>query len=188
KALLHLGAKVSVATQGAELKTADRIILPGVGAFADGMEGLRRAGHDQALREAVDAGKPLLGICLGAQMLLGGSEEFGTYAGLGIIEGQVVRIPESGIKVPHVGWKCLERPEGISWEGTPLALTAEGTWAYFVHSYHMKPTESDQVLAVVRSGDHLITAAIRRGAVTGFQFHPEKSGQAGLDMLRAFLV
>jgi imidazole glycerol-phosphate synthase subunit HisH len=188
KALVHLGVDAGVATSGKELYTADRIILPGVGAFADGMSGLRRAEHDVALKEAVAKGKPLLGICLGAQLLLSDSDEFGTCPGLNIIPGHVVKIPEEGVKVPHVGWKQLEAPSGTVWKGTPLGQTPLQTWAYFVHSYHIKPTEPDHLLAVVKSGPHTLTAAVRQGAVTGFQFHPEKSGQAGLDMLRAFLV
>jgi glutamine amidotransferase len=185
KALNHLGATVTVAEDGAALAGAGLVLLPGVGAFADGMAGLERRGHAAALRAHAAAGRPLAGICLGAQLLLDASEEFGEHAGLGIIPGRVVRIPGAGVKVPHVGWNRLE--PAAPWAGTPLAGTAPGTWGYFVHSFHMVPRDRADVLAVTRHGPHTLTAAVRRGAVTGFQYHPEKSGQAGLAQLAAFL-
>lgn len=185
KALTHLGAQVAVAEDGAGLAGATLVLLPGVGAFADGMAGLERRGHVAALRAHAAAGRPLAGICLGAQLLLDASDEFGDHAGLGIIPGRVVRIPSAGVKVPHVGWNRLE-PAG-PWTGTPLAGTAPGAWGYFVHSFHMVPRDAADVLAVTRHGPHVITAAVRRGACIGFQYHPEKSGQAGLAQLGAFL-
>ncbi len=176
-----------------EIRRAGRLILPGVGAFADGMAGLRAQGLDQALREAVDAGRPLLGICLGMQMLAGVSEEYGEHAGLDLIPGRVVPIPSTGSdgrphKIPHIGWTPLQPPAGRrNWAGTPLEGCEPGTWVYLVHSFHMVPEDAADTLAECAYHGRVICAAVSRGAVTGFQFHPEKSGPAGLRMLRRFL-
>lgn len=186
-ALNHLGATVSVAENGEAVLAAERLIVPGVGAFADGMAGLSRRDQVSAIRRFAASGRPLAGICLGAQLLLGESDEFGRHQGLGIIPGRVVMIPTTGVKVPHVGWNRLTVPEGGTWAGSALAGTPGGTWTYFVHSFHMVPDHPEHLLAVTRHGPHAITAAVRMGNVTGFQFHPEKSGRAGLTMLRTFL-
>jgi glutamine amidotransferase len=187
RALAHLGADVFLAESGSQLAGVDKIVLPGVGAFSDGMAGLRKAGHIKAIKTAVAAGTPLLGICLGAQLMLGQSEEFGTTEGLGLIPGKVVKIPSEGIKVPHVGWARLEKTQEHCWTSGPLRVTAPQTWTYFVHSYHMVPDDVEDIASTVHSGPHQITAAVSRGNITGFQFHPEKSGHKGLDMLKAFL-
>jgi glutamine amidotransferase len=185
KAFTHVGAQVDIATEAAQVLAAERLVLPGVGAFADGMRGLTERGHADALRTATARGTPLIGICLGAQLLLGESDEFGRHQGLGIIPGRVVRIPDAGVKVPHVGWNRLV--PAADWSGTLLAGTSAGTWAYFVHSFHMLPADAADLLAVADYGSHRITAAVQHGHVTGVQFHPEKSGEAGLAMLRAFI-
>jgi glutamine amidotransferase len=187
KALAHLGADVFLAENGSQLAGVDKIVLPGVGAFSDGMAGLRKAGHIEAIKAAVAAGTPFLGICLGAQLMLDQSEEFGTTEGLGLIPGKVVKIPSVGIKVPHVGWARLEKKQEYCWTIGPLRATAPQTWTYFVHSYHMVPDDAADIASTAHSGPHQITAAVSRGNITGFQFHPEKSGQKGLDMLKAFL-
>jgi len=187
KALAHAGAEVIVAENGEQLAGVDKIVLPGVGAFSDGMAGLLKAGHVEPLKAAAAAGVPILGICLGAQLMLGHSEEFGSTAGLGIIPGKVVKIPAAGIKVPHVGWAQLAPRQEQVWQSGALRKTPPLTWAYFVHSYHMIPDDVNDVAATVQSGAHQITAAVARDNITGFQFHPEKSGQSGLDMLSAFL-
>jgi glutamine amidotransferase len=188
KALAYLGAEVVMAESGALLADADKIVLPGVGAFRDGMSGLQARGHVEALQAAAAAYKPILGICLGAQLLLSESEEFGRTRGLGLIPGRVVKIPAEGIKVPHVGWARLQPAQNGCWTSGVLRHTPELMWAYFVHSYHMVPVEAADVAATVVSGPHTITAAVCRGAITGLQFHPEKSGQPGLDMIKAFLM
>ena len=187
KALAHAGADVIVAEHGSQLAGVDKIVLPGVGAFSDGMTGLTKAGHVEPLIAAAAAGVPMLGICLGAQLMLGHSEEFGSTAGLGIIPGKVVKIPSTGIKVPHVGWAQLAPQQEQVWQAGALRNTPPHTWTYFVHSYHMIPDDVSDLAATVQSGVHQITAAVARGNITGFQFHPEKSGQSGLDMLSAFL-
>lgn len=186
-ALVRTGAEVQVAGSGAEVDKAKLLVLPGVGAFSDGMAGLRARGQVEALRAYAASGRPLLGICLGKQLLLSQSEEFGVHEGLGIIPGRVVMIPSSGVKVPFVGWGRLQPPAGRDWEGTVLQATSPGTWAYFVHSYHAVPENPRDICACTGYGPHQITAAIARGHVTGLQFHPEKSGPAGLAMLEQFI-
>jgi len=187
KAFAFVGAEVDVAGDGETVARAERLVLPGVGAFADGMAGLRRHGQVAALREFAASGRPVIGICLGAQLLLGESEEFGRHKGLGIISGRVVMIPAGEAKVPHVGWGQMRPPTKRAWEGTLLGDMAQGTWAYFVHSLHCVPEDTADVLATVQHGPHELTAVVRRRNVTGFQFHPEKSGQQGLAILRSFL-
>ncbi len=187
KALAHLGADVFLAERGTQLAGVDKIVLPGVGAFKDGMAGLRKANHIEFIKAAVVVGTPILGICLGAQLMLSQSEEFGIIEGLGLIPGKVVKIPANGIKVPHVGWARLEKNQDDCWTSGPLRTTEPQTWTYFVHSYHMVPDDASDIASTVHSGPHQITAAVSRGNITGFQFHPEKSGRKGLDMLKAFL-
>ncbi len=186
-ALRHVGAEPVIAEDGAALEDADRIVLPGVGAFADGMRGLSQRGHDDLLRRHAGRSRPLLGICLGAQFLMSSSDEFGHHRGLGLIPGRVVRIPAEGVKVPHVGWNRLEAGETGPWSTTPLCGAEIGSWAYFVHSFHMLPDDPLHVAATCRYGSHRITAAVALGPVCGMQFHPDKSGQAGLAMLASFL-
>lgn len=186
KALASVQAEPVLVTGPAGLADCGRLVLPGVGAFADGMAGLERSGLASAVRAAAAGGVPLAGICLGMQLLFDESEEFGVHPGLGIIPGRVVRIPSTGVKVPHVGWNRLSPAPGAAWEGTPLEGTAPGTFAYFVHSFHALPADGADLLATTVHGPHRLTAAVRHARVVGFQFHPEKSGQAGLAMLRAF--
>jgi len=187
KAIVRVGGEPVIATQGSQLAEAGHVILPGVGAFADGMRGLHERGFVDALRQHVEHGRPLVGICLGMQLLFDESDEFGTHAGLGIIPGRVERIPEQGVKVPHVGWNRVLEPLPGTWAGSALEGLAGGSWAYFVHSYHARPTNPDDVLAVTRHGPHQLTAAVRHGSATGFQYHPEKSGADGLATLRRFV-
>jgi len=187
-ALTHLGAHVDYAETGAAISRAERLILPGVGAFADGMRNLTERGQVQALRAFAASGRPFIGICLGMQLLFDESDEFGTHAGLGIIPGRVERIPAAGVKVPHVGWNRVQPARAEAWDGSLLSSTPAGTFAYFVHSFAAKPRDAAHLLAVATYGAHRLTAAVSMGSVTGFQYHPEKSGAAGLAMLRAFLV
>jgi len=187
-ALTHLGAQVDYAEDGKAIANAERLILPGVGAFADGMRNLTERGQVQALRAFAASGRPFIGICLGMQLLFDESDEFGTHAGLGIIPGRVERIPAAGVKVPHVGWNRVQPARAEAWDGSLLSSTPAGTFAYFVHSFAAKPRDAAHLLAVAAYGAHRLTAAVSMGSVTGFQYHPEKSGAAGLAMLRAFLV
>ena len=168
------------------LAKADRLVLPGVGAFGDAAAALRQSGLDKAVLKAAEAGKPLLGICLGMQLLLEKSFEYGEHKGLGLIPGEVRPIREvipEGLKVPHIGWNTL----ALTREGRACGLfknTKEGDCVYFVHSY-WAASPAPYVLAAAEYGAPL-TAAVGRGNVLGVQFHPEKSGSVGLDILRAF--
>ncbi len=192
RALEHCGATVTFAHDAATVAAASRLVLPGVGAFADGMQGLRDRGLADAIRHYAASGRPLLGICLGMQMLASVSEEFGEHEGLGIIPGRVVAVPGTTTtgqpqKTPHIGWNTLQPAPGARWADTALSDTPPGTAVYLVHSYHVRPDNHAYLHAVCDYGGHAITAAIGRGAILGCQFHPEKSGPAGLRVLAAFV-
>lgn len=193
RAFEHCGAQVAFAHTAEDVERAERLVLPGVGAFADGMQGLRERGLVEPIKHYAASGRPLLGICLGMQMLAGASEEFGLHEGLGLVPGRVVPLPAVGAngrsyKVPHVGWSELRRPDGVSWERTLLENTPESSAVYLVHSYHVQPEAAADRLAECDYGGNRVCAAVRRGNVFGCQFHPEKSGPAGLRMLAAFIA
>lgn len=186
QALRHLGVEHRVTSDPAEIAGAARVILPGVGAFGDAMAGLTDRGLVAPLQALARKGVPLLGICVGMQLLVDGSDEFGSHAGLGLIPGWVRRLPEGSgapddIRIPNVGWRRLEvAPQGA------LADLPPDTMVYFVHSFAPVLAEEQDRLATIRVNGARISAAIKRGSVSGFQFHPEKSGPAGLDLLRRF--
>ena len=179
------GAEVTITGDQAVLAQADRIILPGVGAFGDAADALCRSGLDRAVLREAAQGKPLLGICLGMQLLFDFSTEYGFHGGLGLIPGSVqpIRplIPE-GYKVPHIGWNALHFPKGI--RHPLLQRVQEGACVYFVHSFWADQC-GDTCIATTEYGAKL-TAAVARGKVMGCQFHPEKSGETGLAILRTF--
>ena len=182
--LNEIGAETVVTSDEKVIAGADRIILPGVGAFEDAARKLRESGMADIVRREAAAGKPVLGICLGMQLMFDKSYEYGEHEGLGLIPG-VVRpiadvIPEN-YKIPHIGWNALK----FTKESPLFKYTAEGDYVYFVHSYYAAECD-ESTLAVTEYGAEL-TAAAARGNVYGCQFHPEKSGRIGLDILRAFL-
>ena len=183
--LQSIGAEAVVTPDPAVIRAADRIILPGVGAFADAAEKLRATGLDQVLLEEAARGKKIMGICLGMQMLFEESFEYGIHKGLGLIPGRVVPmagyIPE-GLKIPHIGWNPLIL-KGES-KHPLLKYVNEGDCVYFVHSYFATDCQ-ESVIATAEYGKEL-TAAVARGNVMGCQFHPEKSGKVGLAILKAF--
>lgn len=190
RALERCGAEPVLCSDPVELEQAERLLLPGVGAFADGMAGLRERGLDEPIRRFAASGRPLLGICLGMQMLATVSQEFGSHDGLGLIPGQVVPLPQMvedgrALKIPHISWDVIE--PAYQWEDSMMADTAPGTAVYLVHSFHVVPDDPRHVLATYRFGDRPITAAIRFRNIQGCQFHPEKSGPAGLRMLSGFI-
>lgn len=193
RALEHFGAEVSLSDHPRDILKAPRVILPGVGAFANGMEGLASRGLVEPLREYAATGRPLLGICLGMQMLVSDSEEFGRHEGLAIIPGKVVAIAGrdargTAMKVPHIGWSTLARPAARpGWDDTILQGLAPDATAYFVHSFTVVPQEECDRLADTWYGDCRVSAAIQRGNVSGCQFHPEKSGPIGLSIIKNFL-
>jgi glutamine amidotransferase len=178
-----IGQEATVTAEPEALKKADRLILPGVGAFKDAADKLRRSGMDQALKEEVSRGKLLLGICLGMQMLFERSYEYGEHEGLGMLKGEIRPIAEripAGLKIPQMGWNSLR----ILRESPLLKYTREGEYVYFVHSYSAVNCD-DSLLAVTNYGTAL-TACVGKDNIYGCQFHPEKSGEVGLRMLKAF--
>jgi len=193
RGLEKVGAQVEVTADPARIAAAERVVLPGVGAFEDGMKGLGDAGLIPAIKEFVQTGRPLLGICLGMQMLLDKSEEHGLHQGLGFIPGVVKEIPrqdgESKVrKIPHIGWSALRYQEQQKLgKASILSSTKEGEYFYFVHSYMSVPDEASNVLAQCEYEGLRITAAIQRDNITGLQFHPEKSCESGLGILKQFV-
>jgi glutamine amidotransferase len=174
------------------ISQADGLVLPGVGAFADGMRGLRERGLVEPIKAYAQSGRSLLGICLGMQMLATASEEFGRHEGLGLIPGEVVAIPhrstdDQSIKVPFIGWTAITPGHAKAWEGSVLHSQAASASVYLVHSFYVRPAQPEHLLATYGFGGHRITAAIRRDNITGFQFHPEKSGRVGLEIMRHFV-
>jgi glutamine amidotransferase len=184
--LTAIGKASLVTSDKAQIRAADKIILPGVGAFADAAKKLREGGMDRLVCELADAGKPLLGICLGMQLLLEKSYEYGEHEGLGLIPGSVIPITDVipvALKVPHIGWNVLTFPADKP-KSALFANTNEGDCVYFVHSYYA--TDCGAYVSASTEYGAPLTAAVERDNVYGCQFHPEKSGKVGLDILRAF--
>ena len=181
--LRAIGIDADYTGNPAEIRKADKLILPGVGAFRDAREALRSTGLDRVVQEEAGKGKPLMGICLGMQMLFDRSYEFGEYEGLGLIPGEIVpmegRIPKD-LPIPHIGWNelMLKQPSPL------MKNTANGDYVYFVHSYYAE-TPAEYVIATTDYGVEM-TAAVQKDNVSGCQFHPEKSSEVGLSILKAF--
>jgi glutamine amidotransferase len=181
KAFEHLGATPTVTNDPAVVGRTDAVVLPGVGAFGDGMQGLRARGLDRAVLDAVARGVPVFGICVGLQLLFEEGEEMGVHRGLGVLPGRVVRFP-AGLTVPHMGWNQIERrrPHPL------LAGVPQGAFAYFAHSYHALAGDDASVVATTDYGGPF-PSVVARGNVWAIQFHPEKSQEVGLQLLRNFL-
>jgi len=194
RGLEHCGATVTVTSDPDEIFSASRVLLPGVGAFSDAMTELCRLGLDGVVREVGARGTTLMGICLGMQMLFDESDEFGTTAGLGLIPGRVVPLPITTItgqtqKIPHIGWNELELPQGRKdWQGSVLQDLKSGDSVYFVHSFMANPNNAEYRIANCIYGGNPVSAVITRDNVIGCQFHPKKSGEVGLNVLRRFLL
>jgi imidazole glycerol-phosphate synthase subunit HisH len=193
RAFQHIGARVDVSNDPKKILDADRLVLPGVGAFADGMESLRKSRLINPINEFVASHRPFLGICLGMQMMLSLSKEFGENKGLDLISGQVISIPPTAVngdsqKIPHIGWSSLVLSRGVkSWEGGLLQGVKPGEAVYFVHSFMAVPRNQGHRIADCLYGDIPVSAVIGRDNIYGCQFHPEKSGKVGLKVLRRFL-
>lgn len=182
KALQYLGEEAVITRDAGEILAADKVILPGVGAFGDAMEKLNRYGLVPVIHEVVEKGIPFLGICLGLQLMFESSEEAPGVEGLGLLKGKIVRIPEGdGLKVPHMGWNSLSFPK----KGRLFAGTPENSYVYFVHSYYLQ-AEEDIVTATAEYGV-TIHASVEKGNVFACQFHPEKSSHTGLTILKNFV-
>jgi glutamine amidotransferase len=196
-ALRHAGSEPSLSSDPREISSADRLVLPGVGAFGRAMAELRDRHLVDPVLSFINTGRPFLGLCVGMQMLMSRSEELGEHEGLGLVAGAVVRIPSYTIdggplRVPHIGWTEL-RPAGDTdstrWDGSLLRDVSPDLSAfYFVHSYSVHPADPGVVLATVDYGGWPITAAVEHQNVIGLQFHPERSGRAGQKVLRRFLA
>ena len=183
KALEYIGEKPVITRDKKEILTADKVILPGVGAFGDAMGNLRKYELVDTLREVADSGTPLLGICMGMQALFDRSDETDGVGGLSILSGEIKAIPHDGIhKIPHMGWNSLEFPK----ESKLFAGIPEGAYVYFVHSYYLEAADERVVAATTEYVCH-IHAAVEKDNVYGCQFHPEKSGDVGLDILKNFV-
>jgi glutamine amidotransferase len=181
KGLEHAGADVLISSDPSEILGADGVILPGVGAFRDAMKNIQ--GLLGTINSYVGSGKPMLGICLGQQILMSRSEEGGHTEGLGLIKGDVLRFPHSDLKVPHMGWNSI----GMTQEHPFFEGIADNTYVYFVHSYYVD-TAGSNALAVCKYGTKFAASVVNNaGNVIGTQFHPEKSGDIGLRMLRNFV-
>jgi len=194
RALKAAGASVTASDDPSVIAQATRIVLPGVGAFADCMAELERRRLIDPILDYAASGRPLLGICVGMQILMRTGEEFGVRPGLGLIDGVVRQIGPTtadGLprKRPHIGWSSLLQPrDGRGWAQSALAGTAEGTSFYFLHSFAAVPDDPADVLAETRYGGEHLCAAVQRKNILGVQFHPEKSGSAGLALLHGFLT
>jgi glutamine amidotransferase len=192
RAFEQCGVEVAVSDKAQAILDAERLVLPGVGAFQNGMEGLEKRGLVEAILQFSSSGRPFLGICLGMQMLHSASDEFGVHRGLGIIPGRVVGIPLVGAdgnshKIPHIGWNSLIPSDaGASWQGTILEGIEPGAAVYFVHSYEAVTESPVHRIAHALYDGCKLTAVVRKGAVFGCQFHPEKSGRVGLKILANF--
>lgn len=196
RAIEHCGGRPIISGSPDAIENANTLILPGVGAFSDGMKQLQDLGLDRAIINYAATGKHLLGICLGMQLLATESEEFGLHKGLDLIPGVVRRLPDSTtegmpIRIPHVGWETITSPDTpqarIEWQQGLFADIPIETSVYFTHSYCIQPANHQHTIACCRFGEHEITIAVRNGNVTGVQFHPERSANWGLHIIRNFI-
>lgn len=189
RAFKFFGIEAIVAEEAKILEQADGIVLPGVGSFEAGMRGLKIRGLTEKVKEIAKENKPMLGICLGAQIMLTEGYEFGIFKGLDIIKGKVVLFPvlKDKEKIPQVGWNTISPDRENSWAGTILNSFDKNDQVYFVHSYILEPESRKNILALSTYGGHTFCSAIKKGNIYGCQFHPEKSGQVGLKIIESFI-
>jgi imidazole glycerol-phosphate synthase subunit HisH len=181
------GLHTSITNSKAVISDASAVILPGVGAFGDAMQILERLDLVRVLQDFAATGRPIAGICLGMQLLMTESHEFGRHRGLGLIEGEVVRLPETlqgtkKLKVPNIGWSRIYSTANRGWDGSLLEGLADGTFMYFVHSYYPKPSIDEVKLSFSRYGEFEFCSSLQKDNIFGCQFHPERSGSHGLSI------
>ena len=191
RAFNHFGIEPTISNNPELISTSDSIVLPGVGAFGDGMSRLREKNLISVIQNFSKSGKPILGICLGMQLLLSESEEYGLHQGLDIIPGRVVRFPDptnNQYKIPNIGWCKIEMPSTLSsWKQTILKDNNSGDYMYFVHSYISITNSEKDILGFTCYDRILFSSVIQNGNIYGCQFHPEKSGTAGLKIIQSFI-
>lgn len=200
RALRYVGAEVVISSNYKDILEADHLVLPGVGAFADAMAELRQRNLIEAIISFANSKRPLLGICLGMQLLMSQSEEFGMHKGLDLVSGEVVRLKAGKnleTKIPHIGWKSLSLPrhkkcqkenKDSYWKNTILEGVNDGSFVYFVHSYVAVPADHTNILAETEYGENTFCSALRKENIFACQFHPERSGKVGLEIYRRFLL
>jgi glutamine amidotransferase len=189
QAFAAVGQHAEITASPASLATADAIVIPGVGAFGIAMEVLERTGMAETIQDRVGRGTPVIGICLGMQLMMSSSTEFGAHRGLGIIEGDTVALKETpgigaGARIPHVGWSSVQPVRRSGWKGTPLEGLAVGGDMYFVHSYFVRPKDPDIALSLSSYQGVTFCSSLVKENVFGCQFHPERSGVEGLEIYR----
>jgi imidazole glycerol-phosphate synthase subunit HisH len=193
RGLEHCGAEVTLTSDAEQILSASRIVLPGVGAFQNGMQALEQFGLIEVIQEVANRKIPLLGICLGMQLLLTESEEFGLTKGLALIPGRVIPVPTLALngetqKIPHIGWSSLQYSNiEKKWDGSVLHDNQPGSAAYFVHSFMAIPDLGEHRVADCIYGGHRVPAVLACNQISGCQFHPEKSGEVGIKVLRRFI-
>lgn len=183
KAFDYLGIKAVVSDRASEVNGYEKVLIPGVGAFGPAMEALDRLGFSEAIREHVDKGHQVLGICLGMQLFLNGSEEMGAHAGLGLIPGKVLHFRSETDKIPQIGWNSADlcKKDSVLFRNIP-----DHSWFYFVHSFYCHPEEPESMAATTYFAGKNFCSAIEKNGIFAVQFHPEKSSEAGLQVLRNF--
>lgn len=189
KAVKKFSDNVVITEDPLDLATASALVLPGVGAFSAGMKGLEIRGLLPAIQESAQKQIPILGICLGAQLMMTESFELGHFQGLNIIPGKVIKFAnlENGFKIPHIGWNKIFIEDKKKWDNTPLTNLPQNSWMYFVHSYLLEPENPENILALTEYGGKTFCSAIKKGSAIGLQFHPEKSGDLGLSIIENFI-
>jgi len=188
----YLGHSATITTKPEDILASDYAILPGVGAFGDAMENLDKFGLTSAIHEFVKKGKPMMGVCLGLQLLLDSSDEFGSTKGLNILQGTVKKFPLQVIdghsyKVPQIQWNTIQEPQPDKWGNTPLQCCKSGDFVYFVHSFYAEPTDNQYILSTTRYGNFEYCSSVLKDNVFATQFHPEKSGLYGVNIYKEWL-
>ena len=181
----HLNIEAEITSDPKKIAQADGAILPGVGAFGDAMANLKKLGLDETIKKFINTGKPFMGVCLGMQLLMSSSEEFGLHQGLDIIKGNVKKFPavndqSEKIKIPQIGWNKIYQPEDKKWQNTPLSKVKNNSYMYFVHSFCVFPSQAENVLSLTNYSGFEYCSSVINDNVFAVQFHPEKSGPDGI--------